>query len=189
MFVVFEGCDKVGKTTAIQNTAKFLKSLDYDVVVISESSDPIVQYIKQSDLSIDEIVPMFIQMRKEHQSLISRFVNSKTILLWDRYSDSTYVYGYSYHNGDLSKIKYFNFILPDLTIYLYADIGLILSRIRDEYDRFTSQSENNIKKYLDRYDELYSLHSLVNVEALDVSNLNEIQVAKFCVDTIIQNIE
>jgi len=189
MFIVMEGVDRVGKTTAIQNTAKLLKSLNYDVVTISESNDPVVQYIKQSKLSIDEIVPMFIQMREEHQHLISKFTHSNTILLWDRYSDSTYVYGYDYVKNDLSKIKYFDFILPDLTIYLYANVGLILSRIKDECDRFTSQSESNIKKYLDRYDELYSLQSLVYVESLDVSYLNEIQVAKFCTNAIISVIE
>lgn len=182
MFIVFEGVDRVGKTTAIEETAKMLREQNHEVITISESSDPVVQYIKQSNLPIEEIVPMMFDIRSEHQLLIERFINSKTILLWDRYYDSTYVYGYNYGLTHPDwETELFNYYTPDLTIYLYAEIDVILSRIDDEKDRFTNGSYSDVEKYLGRYKELYDKVAKQRpIFPLDVTHLDEYEVANMC---------
>jgi len=187
MFIVFEGVDRVGKTTAIENTAEELKSRGYDVVTIFESNDPIMQYIKQSNLDIDRIVYLVNSMREEHQRLIRMILDSNVILLMDRYYDSTYVYGYeSVINDSGVKPFLFNHINPDFTIYLHADPDLIVKRIDSEIDRFTSASISQVKKYLERFDQLYeNCGDERDVFKLDVTFLDIDTIRQYCSDMIL----
>jgi len=156
MFIVFEGVDRVGKTTTIEYVAKQLRDLNYDVVVVSESNDPVMQIIKQSDYTMEEIIPMVDNMRSQHQHLIGDFVESKSILLWDRYFDSTWVYGNSVIRGhDHWEKRIFDAIVPDITIYLYGDIDEILNRIGSERDRFTDGDKAKIEERHELFMELY----------------------------------
>jgi len=195
MFIVLEGVDKVGKTTAIENTATRLRKDGYDVTTISESNDPIVQYIKQSDLGIETIVDLFDDMRNEHQDLISNFVDDDKILLWDRYYDSTYVYGYrSLHEDPNVAYNMWNnasslFYSPDITFYFNANVDLIVSRIADEVDRFTNGSVVNVQKYLDRYYDLYfMIANLRTIVTLDVTNMSITDVASKCFSRIVEEL-
>lgn len=186
MFIVFEGVDRVGKTTAIELTAELLCKEGHNVVMISESSDPVVQYIKQTKLPLDDIVPMMFQIREEHQLLIDKFIRSRDILLWDRYFDSTYVYGYEFlkSNPDYED-ELFNFYIPDLTLYLHANVDLIMSRIGVEKDRFTG-SRDSLELYLDRYEELYDdVSAYRNIHQLDVSNMDRSEVSRTCTSKVL----
>lgn len=187
MFIVFEGVDRVGKTSTIDFVKNNLLSKGYDVYSISESSDPIGQYIKQSKLDLDIIVDLILNMRKEHQHLIKQFINSKSILLWDRYIDSTYVYGYDVvvNNSDIYN-QVFDVIMPDLTIYLCCDINIIRNRIGSEVDRFTDSSKNKITNLLNRYAELYS-SNLQNrlVKQIDSGVSDICDVAELCTNSIL----
>ena len=172
MFIVFEGVDRVGKTTTIDYVANSLRELNYDVVIVSESNDPVMQIINQSDFPMEDIIPMIYNMRNKHQHLIKKFVDTESILLWDRYFDSTWVYG----NDIIRKNEYwrsriFDAIVPDLTIYLYGDMDLIHSRIGDENDRFTSGSDTKTTERHNLFVELYkSVISKRDILNIDVSN-------------------
>jgi len=172
MFIVFEGCDRVGKTTTINYVAQRLRELNYDVVTVSESNDPVMQIIKQSKYTMEEIIPMVDNMRSEHQHLISEFVESESILLWDRYFDSTWVYGNSVVKGhEHWETRIFDAIVPDITIYLYGDIDLIHSRIGDENDRFTSGSDTKTTERHKLFVELYkSVAHKRDILSIDVTN-------------------
>ena len=192
MFIVFEGGDRVGKTTAIETTAKLLRADGYDVTTISESGDPTIQYIKQSDLGIETIVDLFDDVRTTHQDLISNFIDDDKIVLWDRYYDSTYVYGFrSIHESDNDAFLAWRdhadqFLSPDLTFYLHASVDVIKSRTGDDVDRFTNSSDENILKYMNRYRDLYTkIADVRDIVTMSVTDLEIDDVAKLCFDRII----
>lgn len=183
MFIVLEGVDRVGKTTTINHVAQQLRELKYDVVVVSESNDPVMQIIKQSEYAMEDIIPMVVNMRSEHQHLIADFVESKRILLWDRYFDSTWVYGNSVVCGhEHWEKRIFDAIVPDITIYIYGDIDVIHTRIGTERDRFTTGDKDEIKCRHELFVELYkSVASKRYILSIDVTD-NWSEFGKFGIE-------
>lgn len=183
MFIVLEGVDRVGKTTTINHVAQQLRELKYDVVVVSESNDPVMQIIKQSEYAMEDIIPMVVNMRSEHQHLIADFVESKRILLWDRYFDSTWVYGNSVVCGhEHWEKRIFDAIVPDITIYIYGDIDVIHTRIGTERDRFTTGDKDKIKCRHELFVELYkSVASKRYILSIDVTD-NWSEFGKFGIE-------
>jgi len=181
MFIVFEGVDKVGKSTAIENVAEKLRGCGRSVIVIHESNDPMMQYLKQSKVDIHTIAYLVNRMREEHQHLIKRILDAGHTLLMDRYYDSTYVYANpAIADNKYNEVRLFDHIAPDLTLYLYADSDLIVQRIAGETDRFTSDSKERVEKYLALFNQLYDGLTTRDVYDYDVTHKSIPEVAEEC---------
>ena len=152
-FLSIEGIDGSGKTTLINNLLEYYQSIGKDVFVTREpGGTPISEDIrsiilKSYDTStltpMSELMLFLASRYQNYVEMIEPLVNKGTIVIADRYHDSTIAYqGAGRGLGvDLviEAIKlFFNGKYPDHTIYLHIDVETSISRIRN------SRSQENM---------------------------------------------
>ncbi|MFT4147304.1 MAG: dTMP kinase [Micrococcaceae bacterium] len=133
IFITFEGADGSGKTTQIKLLARWLEQQGHSVLTTREPGGTTLGeelrnlLLHSGDMNAKAEALIFAAARSQHASEVMRpAVDSGTIVLCDRYIDSSAAYqGYGRRLGvqkiiDLSLWATDNFI-PDLTLVLDVD--------------------------------------------------------------------
>ncbi|MDD2521723.1 MAG: dTMP kinase [Anaerolineaceae bacterium] len=151
MFITFEGPEGSGKSTQLPQLAQFLEEAGFTVVKtrepggtkIGDQIREILMRMENTELHPRTEILLFLAARAQLvEELIKPSLQSGTIILCDRYGDSTMAYqGYG-HGLDLkilrSMLKFATGGLkPDLTFLLDVDVmtGLKRKKIKEEWNR------------------------------------------------------
>ena len=143
-FIVFEGIEGTGKSFQINKLFKNLKRRKVEVIKTREPGGSLnaekirnLLFNKHS-LSFDKLTDFYLMLASRNEHLKSTLLKAKinkTIVLCDRFIDSTYAYQVVGHgiSKNLNRLNN-NYIVgkmkPDLTIVLKAKINIIKSRIK-----------------------------------------------------------
>lgn len=147
MFITFEGIEGSGKTTQQARAAAWLRDQGRDIVVTKEPggtplADRIRAMLLDSASAMDPIteVLLFAASRRQHtMEVIRPALARKSIVLCDRYADSTLAYQGFGRLIDLGRLRALNDwatdgLRPDLTLLFDLDeeAGLRRARRRNE---------------------------------------------------------
>lgn len=193
LFVVFEGVEGCGKTTQLQRTLQWLESTlpSQSVVVTREPGGTalgssirqvLLNYLEEKPIQNRAELLLFAADRAQHvEEVLKPHLDNGSIILCDRYTDSTIAYQ-GYGRGlDLSLIDALNNIATnglesDLTIWLDVDVEVSLARARNvgRGDRIEQEDFAFHAKVQTGYTQLYSQHPnrIIRIDA----SLNEIAV-------------
>lgn len=156
-FITFEGTEGVGKSTAIQNLANYLRQNNIDFIQTREpgGSDfaeelrKIITNPNKNMADDSELLLMFCARADHVEKVILPALNSGKWVLCDRFTDSTWAYqGFGRGYGEpkiLQKIQLLsdNFVtrLPDVTFWLDLPVveGMKRAKKRGELDRFEQE--------------------------------------------------
>lgn len=143
LFITFEGIDGCGKSTQLDLLAQQLKQRGLQVVVTREpGGTPLGEGIRKllvSDVSV-HVAPttellLYVAARAQHVAeLIAPSIEAGSIVISDRYTDSTVAFQ-GYGRGlDPDMIEYLNNfatsgLVPDLTIVFDIDPALARTRL------------------------------------------------------------
>ena len=154
LFITFEGCDGMGKSTQVGLVAEILRKLGYNVLTSREPggtslAETVRSIVLNPDLPLNNVTQtlLFLAARSEHVEKVLRPAKeSGKIVLCDRFSDSTIAYqGYAQEKSEaeIDSLKQQNAFatgnfVPDLTLLFDADPKEILVRrnARADNDRF-----------------------------------------------------
>ena len=142
-FISFEGIDGSGKSTQIKKLARFLESLDFDVIITREpggsvGGEEIRNLLLQGQVdrwSAETEILLFTAARRDHlERIILPAIDDGKIVLCDRFTDSTRMYqgmrGPNLRNlVDMLNEKVINRD-PDLTIIIDIDPEISLKRAK-----------------------------------------------------------
>lgn len=151
LFITFEGADGCGKTTQLTLLDEYFNKAGRKTLLTREPGAGILgAKIREILLNYDgEVSPnceffLFLADRAQHvEGMIKPALEEGTIVLCDRYTDSTLAYqGYG-RELDMERIKYLNNLAtsglkPDLTIVFDVDVETSLSRVGGSKDRMES---------------------------------------------------
>ncbi len=145
MFITFEGVEGSGKSTQIGFLKEYLIDKGFNVLLTRQPGGSVLgakirhlildpeQEDKPSDLA--ELF-LYIADRAHHvETIIKPALEKNTIVLCDRYTDSTIAYqGYA-RGGDIAKLSTLNSIAtqdlkPDLTLIMDIDPSMGLVRVK-----------------------------------------------------------
>ena len=137
-FVVFEGIDGCGKSTALEALYDFLWNETTDSIRVGteptsyESGELIRKALGGSieGISSEILLGMFLADRAIHQKEISIATARKDWYLCDRYIDSNMAYN-AKDDDDMERIEKLNsnFIKPDIVFYVDTPVEICLDRI------------------------------------------------------------
>ena len=142
-FISFEGIDGSGKSTQIKKLARFLETLDFDVIITREpggsvGGEEIRNLLLQGQVdrwSAETEILLFTAARRDHlERIILPAIDDGKIVLCDRFTDSTRMYqgmrGPNLRNlVDTLNEKVINRD-PDLTIIIDIDPEISLKRAK-----------------------------------------------------------
>lgn len=191
--IVFEGVEGCGKTTQIQRTFQWLQT-NYPrsrVVVTRQPGGTVLgnsirrlllDYSPSTPISNSAELLLFAADRAQHvEEVLKTSLDNGSIVLCDRYTDSTIAYQ-GYGRGlDLNLIDQLNAIATgglksDLTIWLDVDVDVSLARTTDRraVDRIETENFAFHRRVQMGYTKLASLHPdrIMRVDA----SLNETAV-------------
>ena len=161
-WIAFEGISGCGKSTIIQEIFSILNPLIGPVKIISEKTHPIVQ---NNVFSSNEVNSLINKNHLIYYWWLARRANFDYLnkikcncVLYDRYYDSTYVYGPIINSTDIEYNFSKVFQVPDVTFYLRLnDIKIAFQRNSIESsDPYEAVNLEKLEKYQFRYDNLYS---------------------------------
>jgi dTMP kinase len=153
-FIVFEGCDGVGKSTQVKLLAEKLSDLGQKVCVTrepggTEAGEKIRDLLKETRKidPICEVLLMFAARRDHFVKVILPMIQDGYFVICDRFYYSSLVYQGILKQvsvGDIMRLKQMtvgNFE-PDLTIILDLDVDISIDRVKtrcdsDEYDEMS----------------------------------------------------
>ena len=151
LFITFEGADGCGKTTQITLLNEYFNKAGKKTLLTREPGAGILgAKIRELLLNYDgEVSPncesfLFLADRAQHvDCMIKPALAEGTIVLCDRYTDSTLAYQGFGRELDIDRIKYLNKLAtgglrPDLTIVFDIDVETSLSRVGGSKDRMES---------------------------------------------------
>ena len=150
IFIVFEGGEKVGKTTQLRHAKEYLEEKGYPVVLTHEpgGGDPNIRKVlldKKSVISPEEELDYFCIDRALHvDNIISPTLEKGEVVLCDRFEPSTVSYqGYG-RGVDIPLIRKKSAqarrgVWPHLIILLDADPEIALRR-EEATSRFDAES-------------------------------------------------
>ena len=147
-FIVFEGCDGCGKTTLLENVYLHLKNQGLRCIKTHEpGGTEIAQKIRQlfsgnhpenqkseEELTVFSELMLILAARNQHINYkITKALNNQTIILCDRFTDSTKIYQglkLDFPDDYLNKLLDYacNGLRPCTTILLTGDVKLFRSR-------------------------------------------------------------
>jgi len=154
LFITFEGIDGSGKSTQAVMVYRLLSGMGYRVKLLREpGSTAVAERIRSilldKRLNITDLGELLLY-EASRAELTSReivpLLQGGTIVLCDRFYDSTTAYqGYG-RNLDIKMVRSLNRIavdrqVPDMTFLLDLDIKTALSRLGDQKDRLELQSK------------------------------------------------
>lgn len=151
-FITFEGIDGCGKSTQLEKTRRFLKSLGYPVMILREPgstsvSEKIRKILldKKSRINAVTELLLYIAARAELvEKVIAPALENGMIILCDRFYDSTIAYQ-GYGRGlDITQAKKINDLAigknkPDLTLIFDVDYATSLKRRKRKADRLEAE--------------------------------------------------
>ena len=173
-FISFEGIEGSGKSTQITKAEEFLKSQGFDVYRFREPGGTIFgeklrEAILHSETPLDPMSEchLFLSSRAQllKEKVLPLLEKKKTVVLLDRYIDSTLVYqGIARKLGFEKVLTLHQFsplnLLPHVTIYLQIDLKTSLDRQAargQEKDYFESENDNFYRSLIDGHDEVLKL--------------------------------
>ena len=162
LFITFEGGEGAGKTTQIKLLKSYLEDKDYHVLLTREpggtpEAEKIRDLLVQRDggewTSEAETLLLFAARHMHVEKLIKPALSKGTIVLCDRFTDSTRAYQSYGHGMPLDYVERINsFVLnefsPDITFILDIDPEEGLSRSRSHL----SQTSNAREQSEDRFE-------------------------------------
>ena len=160
--IVFEGIEGTGKSHHINNVAKYLKKKNRKFLHIrepggSKNSEIIRKLILNNKSTFNRYTDLllYLSARSENIELIRKNIG-KTIILIDRFSDSTIAYQHYGMGIDLKFIKNINnFLLKDIDIdFIFLNTvnqknmkkRLIKRKNLNRYDKFNYNFYNKVQK-------------------------------------------
>lgn len=188
--IVFEGCDRVGKTTQLKLTRTALQSKEYKAAILSfpcrttHTGNLINLYLNyQLDYSNECIHLLFSLNRWELKKKMEELLLKGTTIIVDRYSYSGIAY--SMANGlelDWAKNTETGLIKPDLVLYLMLPAEQIESRLTSDeiYENLEFQ-----KKVTSGFEKLFDETYWKKVDA----SATEQEVNNTCLDYITKCID
>ena len=181
MLISIEGCIGVGKTTLACNLAR---RLSYDCVLEEYANNPFLSdfYNRPTEYALQvQTTFLFLQERTMRNACFS---DTEKNTIFDFYPQKSLIFGRMIlSKDDLSIVEtmfsrlFNNYPLPNLFIYLTADINVLFQRIRFRDDIFTrSISQKYIRNLVKGYDiffESYTGKKLhLNTNHLDLRDAN-----------------
>lgn len=160
-FIVFEGCDRCGKSTQSRLLVEFLKSRSIPVkyMAFPERASNIGQVINayltnKQQLNDETIHLLFTANRWEHKNEIVNLLNSGTTLVVDRYSYS----GLAYSAAKGMSLKWCmspesGLPRPDIVFYLKTSVDALLDRGNFGEERY--EKEDFQTKVAKIFEEIY----------------------------------
>lgn len=169
-FITLEGCEGVGKSTALSFIAKYLTELNWNFVLTREpGGTPIAESIREillhhdeeKLLPVSELLLMFASRAQHIAHVVRPALESGKSVISDRFTDASF----AYQGGGrcVSKARLQTLVdwvqgdlQPDLTLLFDAPIELGLSRIYEKggLDRIESEKKDFFervrKSYLER---------------------------------------
>lgn len=168
IFISLEGPDGAGKTTQLKLLSKYLDSINCQYIITRDpGGTPLGKQIRRivlhSEGDVSPVTELLLYQadRAQHVSeIIGPALAKGTVVLCDRYVDSTLAYqGYG-RNIDLSLIRQLNEIatgglMPELTILFDIDTEAGLSRLHPSgHDRLEREATDFHKRVRNGYLEL-----------------------------------
>lgn len=170
MFITFEGIDGSGKTTQAKMLAESLEKAGYKVLITrepggTEFADKIRSIVKDPSIKIDGLTEylLFASARADHiEKVIKPALKENTIVICDRFIDSSYAYqGYG-KNVNLEFINNTNKVIigdlyPDLTFYIDISPEEAMKRIEYRNETKDRLETNNLGFFMSVVDGYYDL--------------------------------
>ena len=186
--IVFEGIEGTGKSHHINNVAKYLKKKNRKFLQIrepggSKNSEIIRKLILNNKSTFNRYTDLllYLSARSENIELIRKNIG-KTIILIDRFSDSTIAYQHYGMGIDLKFIKNIN--------------NFLLKNIDIDFTFLNTVNQKNMKKRLikrknlNRYDKFnYNFYNKVQKGFLKISRKNKKKYLKIDSNLSIQHNE
>lgn len=182
LFVSFEGGEGSGKTTILSHIIERINELDVKYIVTREPGGcNIAEQIRQvildtSNTAMDMRTEALLYAASRAQHVSEKLLpalNDNTLILCDRYIDSSIIYqGYARGNAieDIWTINNFamNGVLPDITIFLDINPTDAFARI-EKYDREKNRLDLESIEFHEKvyaaYKELAKQERFVTVDA------------------------
>ncbi len=131
-FISFEGCEGSGKTTQAKKLFSYLKKLHYECLLTHEPGGTIISekirriLLHKSNSSLQPMTELFLYLasRSQHtEELILPALKKSTVVISDRYTDSSLAYQGAARNLSLELVSNLNRIatgglLPDITFLI-----------------------------------------------------------------------
>lgn len=147
MFVVFEGIDGSGKTTVINKLQEALKAMFVPCLVTAEPYKYRDMVFNAKD-PLEELALWLADRRAHIHEVIepNESFSPSTVLLCDRFTDSTLAYQNAGSGINFEFIQYLNSwfaygINPDRIYYLDVDISTAMNRVISE-NKYDNQNYN-----------------------------------------------
>ena len=164
-FITFEGIDGSGKSTQIQNLAKYLEEYGFDIIITREpggsvGGEEIRNLLLQGEVdrwSAETEILLFTAARRDHlERVILPALQDGKIVICDRFTDSTRMY--QGMRGPKLRVLVDNLTEevincdPDLTIVIDIDPELSLKRaksrktVEERFEDFGVALQKNMRK-------------------------------------------
>ena len=179
-FITFEGGEGVGKSTQVKLLAEKLQNDGHDVCVTREPGGDIIgesirSVLKSFTNSMDplcETLLLFAARRDHYLKIIEPKLRQGSIVICDRFYDSSLVY-----QGLLKNVSFEDIMIlkrmtigecePDLTIILDIDPAISMQRLAkrnlvpDEYDMMEKEKHSIIRAGFQKSSEIFSFRSIL----------------------------
>jgi len=164
-FITFEGIDGSGKTTIVRRIEPELRKRGYKVVLTSEPTRTWLGEAVRKSYD-DDVGPLaetflFLADRARHTEEIRKWLTDGTVVISDRYADSTYAYQGARLEGVvkdpirwLQRVSAPAILEPDLTIFLEIPPRLGLRRIAGRKNKVRFEKEGFLTRVAKNYDRL-----------------------------------
>ena len=173
-FVVFEGIDGCGKSTALEALYDFLWNETTDSIRVGteptsyESGELIRKALGGSieGISSEILLGMFLADRAIHQKEISIANVRRSWYLCDRYIYSNMVYN-AKDNDDMERIEKLNsnFIKPDVVFYIDTPVEICLDRIaRRNGKKEIFENKEKLTEAKRRYDMIADSGKMIRID-------------------------
>ena len=164
LFLTFEGPEASGKSSQILLLEKYLKKNKIPFITtrepggtkLAESLRNLILRIK-SDIKIDEEILMLMAARSHHiNNVIKPALNNGSLVISDRFADSSFVYQGYVNNFGIKKAKnlhknILNNFLPDKTFLFNLTTSKIIARLKtrkskNKYDKLERNFHDRVNK-------------------------------------------
>ena len=180
LFISFEGPEASGKSSQIlllekyltKNKIPFITTREPGGTKLAESLRNLILEIK-SDINIEEEILMLMAARSHHiNNVIKPALNKGSLVISDRFADSTFVYQGFVNNFGIQKAKklhknILNNFLPHKTFLFNLSTSKIIARLKNrksknKYDKL----ERNFHDQVNRgYDLISKNKRFINIDA------------------------
>ena len=189
LFVSFEGPEASGKSSQIlllqkyltKNKIPFIATREPGGTKLAESLRNLILKIK-SDINIDEEILMLMAARSHHiNNVIKPALDKGSLVISDRFADSTFVYQGFVNNFGIQKAKnlhknILNNFLPHKTFLFNLSTSKILARLKNrksknKYDKLDRNFHDQVNR---GYQHISKSKRFINIDASkSISSINK----------------